>query len=47
MGTSFGTPAMPGEGEVIMRSSHEIAGKVIKYLNLELLWIYKSVSTYS
>ena len=36
MGTSFGTPAMLGEGKVIMRSFHEIAGEVIKYLNLEL-----------
>ncbi len=34
--TKFGTPAKLSKGEVIMRSSHEIAGQVIMYLNVEL-----------
>ena len=29
---TFGTPAILGESEVIMSSSHETAGKVIMYL---------------
>ena len=32
----FGTLALIGEGEIIIRSSHEIAGQVIIYLNVEL-----------